>query len=53
VMVPYFAEKLGRDRMTAYQASARGGRLGCTLEEDRVILTGSCVTVIEGTFLLP
>ena len=53
VMVPYFAEKLGRDRMSAYQASARGGRLGCTLEGDRVVLTGSCVTVIEGTFLLP
>jgi PhzF family phenazine biosynthesis protein len=53
VMVPYFAAKLGRDCLTAFQASARGGRLGCTLEGDRVILTGSCVTVIEGTFLLP
>ncbi len=53
VMVPYFAERLGRDRLTAYQASARGGRLGCSLEGDRVALTGTCVTVIEGTFLLP
>lgn len=52
VMVPYWADVLGRDRFTAYQASARGGRLGCELAGDRVILTGQCVTVIEGTFLL-
>lgn len=53
VMVPYWAKRLGRDRLTAYQASARGGRLTCSLEGDRVVLGGSCVTVIEGTFLLP
>lgn len=53
VMVPYWAGVLGRDAFTAYQASARGGRVGCRLDGDRVVLTGSCVTVIEGTFLLP
>ena len=53
VMVPYWAEKLGRDTFTAYQASARGGHVGCRLEGDRVVLRGACVTVIEGTFLLP
>lgn len=57
VIVPYWAERLGRDRFTAFQASARGGRLGCQLagagDDRRVILTGQCVTVIEGTFLLP
>ncbi|SEM96411.1 phenazine biosynthesis protein PhzF family [Sphingomonas gellani] len=53
VMVPYFTERLGLDRLTGYQASARGGRLGCSLDGDRVVLTGACVTVIEGTFLLP
>lgn len=52
VMVPYWAETLG-DRFTAFQASARGGRLTCWLDGDRVILGGNCVTVIEGTFLLP
>jgi predicted PhzF superfamily epimerase YddE/YHI9 len=52
-MVPYWAKRLGRDRMSAYQASARGGRLSCRLEGDRVVLGGACVTVIEGTFLLP
>ncbi len=51
VMVPYWAETLG-DRFTAFQASARGGRVGCRLDGDRVILSGACVTVIEGIFLL-
>ncbi len=53
VMAPYWAKRLGRDTFTAFQASARGGRLMCRLAGDRVILGGSCVTVIEGTFLLP
>ena len=53
VAVPYWAERLGRTRFTAFQASARGGRLTWSLEGDRVVLGGNCVTVIEGTFLLP
>lgn len=53
VAVPYWAEKLARTRFTAFQASARGGRLTCTLAGDTVVLGGTCVTVIEGTFLLP
>lgn len=53
VSVPYWAKRLGRDRFTAFQASERGGRLTCALAGDRVVLGGRCVTVIEGTFLLP
>ena len=53
VIVPYWAARLGRDSFSAYQASARGGRLGCRLDGDRVVLRGTCVTTIEGTFLLP
>ncbi|MEO5937895.1 MAG: PhzF family phenazine biosynthesis protein [Sphingomonas sp.] len=52
VMVPYWAKRLGRDRFTAYQASKRGGHLECRMAGDRVVLGGSCVTVMEGTFLL-
>ncbi len=52
VMVPYWADRLGRDRFTAYQASARGGHVACRLAGDRVILGGQCVTVIEGVFTL-
>ena len=53
VMVPYWARRLGRDRLTAHQASERGGYLTCELQGDRVVLGGACVTVIEGSFLLP
>lgn len=52
VLTPYWAKRLGRDRFSAFQASARGGRLSCRLDGDRVVLGGDCVTVIEGTFLL-
>lgn len=53
VVAPYWAKRLGRDRFSAYQASARGGRLGCRVSGDRVVLSGTCVTMIEGVFLLP
>jgi len=52
VIAPYWAERLGRARFTAFQASARGGDLDCELAGDRVILRGRCVTVIEGRFSL-
>jgi len=53
VIVPYWAQRLGRDAFSAWQASERGGRLSCRLDGDRVVLGGRCVTVIEGSFLLP
>jgi PhzF family phenazine biosynthesis protein len=52
VSAPYWAKRLGRESFTAFQASQRGGRLTCRLEGDRVILGGTCVTVIEGVFFL-
>jgi predicted PhzF superfamily epimerase YddE/YHI9 len=53
VIAPYWAERLGRASFTAYQASARGGHLGCRVDSERVVLIGSCITVLEGSFLLP
>jgi predicted PhzF superfamily epimerase YddE/YHI9 len=53
LLAPYWAKRLGRDRFTAFQASARGGHLTCELRGDRAVLGGRCVTVIEGQFLLP
>lgn len=52
VIVPWWAARLGRARLTAVQASARGGRMTCTLAGERVVLEGGCVTVIEGRFHL-
>ena len=53
ILTPYWAERLGRERFSAYQASARGGVLDCRLAGERVVLGGACVTVIEGSFILP
>jgi len=52
VLAPFWAARLGRDRFTAFQASARGGRLSCRLDGHRAWLGGDCVTVVEGTFFL-
>lgn len=49
-LVPFWAERLGRHRFTALQASKRTGLIDCELRDDRVILGGHAVTVIEGYF---
>ncbi|HEU5159683.1 MAG TPA: PhzF family phenazine biosynthesis protein [Streptosporangiaceae bacterium] len=46
---PYWAARLGREDMTAYQASDRGGVVGVVVHGDRVTLTGRAVTVLDGT----
>ena len=51
-LAPFWAERLGRERFTAFQASSRGGRVECELAGDRAILGGRCVTVIEGRYFL-
>jgi PhzF family phenazine biosynthesis protein len=51
-LVPFWAERLGRHRFTALQASKRSGLIHCELRDDHVILGGHAVTVIEGYFQL-
>ena len=51
-LTPFWAPRLGRDAFTAFQASKRGGHLTCRPAGDRVLLGGTCVTVIEGTYRL-
>jgi PhzF family phenazine biosynthesis protein len=51
-LVPWWAQRLGRESFTALQASKRTGILHCRLEGNRVALGGSCFTVIAGTFQL-
>jgi PhzF family phenazine biosynthesis protein len=50
VLTPYWAKRLGRQDFAAYQASARGGHVGCRLDGDKAWLSGGCVTVVEGSF---
>jgi len=52
VLVPWWAERLGRISFSAWQASKRGGRLACRLAGEQVVLGGRCTTVIEGYFSL-
>ena len=48
---PYWQQKLGKDTFTAYQASARGGIIKVTMQDDRVFLSGQAVTVLQCTLL--
>lgn len=51
-LTPYWAAKLGKSAMTAYQASARGGTVHVRLEGDRVLLGGQAVTISRGHLLV-
>jgi PhzF family phenazine biosynthesis protein len=51
-LVPFWADRLGRNHFTALQASRRGGFLDCRLAGDRVLLGGRCHTLIVGQFQL-
>ncbi|MFC4907953.1 PhzF family phenazine biosynthesis protein [Actinomadura gamaensis] len=46
---PYWSARLGRDDLTGYQASERGGYVRTELRGDRVVLTGGAVTILDGT----
>lgn len=45
---PWWAERLGRTRLTGAQVSDRGGVVGVVCEGERVLLSGTAVTVLRG-----
>jgi predicted PhzF superfamily epimerase YddE/YHI9 len=47
-LAPYWRDRLGRDELVGYQASARGGVVGVRIAGDRAILRGQAVTVLRG-----
>ncbi len=47
-LAPYWAGRLGKGELSAYQASARGGEVRLRLAGARVILGGQAVTILEG-----
>jgi PhzF family phenazine biosynthesis protein len=49
MLTPYWAERLGKTTLRAFQASRRTGEMVCRLIGDRVELQGSCVFYFEGT----
>lgn len=48
---PYWAQKLGKNKLNAYQASVRGGAMRVRVEGERVYLGGQAVTVLAGKLL--
>jgi PhzF family phenazine biosynthesis protein len=48
MLTPYWAKRLGKNEFRAFQASRRGGEVGCRLIQDRVELQGECVFYLEG-----
>ena len=48
---PFWGARLGKERLTAMQASARGGIVHIRLQGERVVLGGHAVTVLRGELL--
>jgi PhzF family phenazine biosynthesis protein len=51
VLAPFWAARLGRDELTGFQASRRGGAVKVRIAGDRVLLGGQAVTVMRGELL--
>ncbi|MBB1521179.1 PhzF family phenazine biosynthesis protein [Aquipseudomonas guryensis] len=52
LLIPYWAERLGKSELSAFQCSARGGELHCRLDGERVKIAGQAVLVAGGTLFL-
>ena len=52
-LTPYWHQKLNKNPLKAYQLSARGGAVTCTLKGTRVLLTGQAQLYMKGELLLP
>ena len=51
-LVPYWAKRLGKTKLSAAQLSSRGGKLQCELIDDRVLMAGKAVKYLQGTIYL-
>jgi PhzF family phenazine biosynthesis protein len=51
-LIPYWAKKLGKNKLHAYQISARKGELWCELKGDRVLMSGNAVTYLKGEIFI-
>lgn len=47
-LIPFWANRLNKNELTALQLSARGGQLWCTLSGERVFIAGKAVTYLRG-----
>jgi PhzF family phenazine biosynthesis protein len=51
-LAPYWSSKLGRNTLTGYQASSRGGHVRCRHVGDRVCIQGKAVTVFRAELIV-
>ncbi len=51
-LVPYWAERLGKTKLTAKQVSRRGGELVCEIQNDRVLISGMAAKYLEGRIVI-
>jgi PhzF family phenazine biosynthesis protein len=51
-LAPFWAERLGKSALVAYQASVRGGVLYCQVVNDRVLVSGKAVLYLQGKIYL-
>lgn len=52
VLAPYWAGKLGKNDLHAFQVSKRGGELFCTHAGERVKISGQAALYMEGTIII-
>lgn len=51
-IVPYWAEKLKKNKLFCRQLSPRSGELHCELKGDRVLMSGKCALFMQGEIYL-
>jgi len=51
-LIPYWAKRLGKTKLHAYQISPRGGELWCEDRGERVRMSGKAVRFLEGRIYL-
>lgn len=49
MLAPFWANRLGKDSLRAWQASQRGGEIQCKVVGDRVEMAGYCVPYLSGS----
>ncbi len=49
---PFWAARLGKNELSAFQASARGGSMRLRVSGGRVVLAGQAVTVLRGSLAI-
>lgn len=52
LLTPYWANKLGKETLQAYQASERGGRLGVRLADNRVYIVGEATIIFRAELIV-